>query len=1099
MTTKTPPTAISEYICPGITDGDIDALFEREVEWAEGRTQEDRFWRSHKYLYRYFVDAYKTFETGPKNGRGICSGPLVGTSAGAARTARNLRACYFLMIDIDVGMTFDEAAEIVHNAGWTAILWTTHSHLKQFSAVAETAVTAYAKKHKIPNDATALVPYLRDEKRYRQNILNTIDITTARKEQVPDVGVSWLVSHAPLPRLRVVFLLDKPFVFAATTATQAERIAEWKARYTGLCTLLDLPHDQSCTDPARLMFTPRHAANTEVEHRIHYVWGKCLQVEDINPVYPADARTNPFLAQGGGNGKFETPWLKKFLASDAGKTFDAATAFSEIAPHDVRGGGGDKIDFCCPTEYNHTNGTDLDRGFFISNGSVEGGFYMGCAHTTCKSESGGDRAYYLDKLIQKYGLTEDHLHEYCAIDSVSEEVKEDVIEEVSEEQVPTFDLDAWLKDKPEKMTMSDVGDLPKLLVEGLPESDVLLAIGKVQERMKTNAGISFGRAVRAAQKAHAAKKPNKKESERAQKIRQKEQEKEAARARKEAEREAEAAARAEEFQGSPRNPDNIDPEVYDGPIFSSWPPKLRTAVAVSQLERSVNLSQPLYRRPDSMVGRLQSTDLGMRLEPLMTTAQWRATFVAALNFIQISKDDEQNVDAPPALISGLAGYGDWKFPVLEKFAATPVFSANGTLMLTPGYDASSKTYLDFQPGDFKPLPAVIDDDVVASAVADLQELIRDFPFSDAFDGNDSAPIHLEELDEDGHPLPNMARGHSSRTNFLAMCIQPFVRNMINGPTPNYHIDKPAAGTGAGYLVDFASMLINGTRAPVQTLPTGEDEMRKMITASLREGKPLLFIDNIDRKVDSGVIAGALTSGIWSDRVLGVSEIVNLKINNVWVMAGNNLSFNRDMMRRNVPIRMDANKENPANDRSGKFFKYNPFHDAVMHNRPHLLCCIHILVQNWINKGCPPGSAEMNSFDAWASVMGGILETAGITGFLENYHEYNKDRNDDNGPEKQIVEIILAKRILPGGDETSPITSAELFELLKPPLGGSGVNQLIVDIGTSPSVHHLGMFVGHKMVGRVYSIADKMGNKKRYKLLKKTGQGGNKIYLIRIAD
>ena len=91
----------------------------------------------------------------------------------------------------------------------------------------------------------------------------------------------------------------------------------------------------------------------------------------------------------------------------------------------------------------------------------------------------------------------------------------------------------------------------------------------------------------------------------------------------------------------------------------------------------------------------------------------------------------------------------------------------------------------------------------------------------------------------------------------------------------------------------------------------DEEVRKVITASLRGGASHLFWDNINRKVTSGALASALTTGKFTDRVLGGSKMATSPIRCVWIMAGNRISFTHELMRRNVPIRIDAAHPDPA--------------------------------------------------------------------------------------------------------------------------------------------------------------------------------------------
>lgn len=349
---------------------------------------------------------------------------------------------------------------------------------------------------------------------------------------------------------------------------------------------------------------------------------------------------------------------------------------------------------------------------------------------------------------------------------------------------------------------------------------------------------------------------------------------------------------------------------------------------------------------------------------------------------------------PKDLIDTLLGDLEGEWPVLIRLVNTPIVLETGEQVHKRGYIPELKLFLD-PPGEFLPLPDVITDEDVENAYWTILDCIRDFPFVDYSEKNASLEIHSEDKDEDGHPYPNLDRGRASRANTFAMIIEPFARHFINGAAPMYFIDKPAPGSGAGYLADVGFIAAQGTRAVAQTMSESNEEFRKAITAVLREGSPIVFVDNVNRKVDSGPLAAAITNGTWQDRILGESNVTKLEIKNTWLIAGNNVGFTPEIMRRLVPIKLDARVPNPAFDRPKTFFKHNPLQDYIMARRPEVIQAINILVKNWVDKGMPRSNVTFNSFDNWVAVMGGILEAANITGFLENLKDFNDAKNVDD--------------------------------------------------------------------------------------------------------
>jgi putative DNA primase/helicase len=51
----------------------------------------------------------------------------------------------------------------------------------------------------------------------------------------------------------------------------------------------------------------------------------------------------------------------------------------------------------------------------------------------------------------------------------------------------------------------------------------------------------------------------------------------------------------------------------------------------------------------------------------------------------------------------------------------------------------------------------------------------------------------------------------------------------------------------------------------------DDEWRKRISAKLFAAAPVVFLDNLTRRLDSSAVATAITSPRWEDRILGRSR------------------------------------------------------------------------------------------------------------------------------------------------------------------------------------------------------------------------------------
>lgn len=308
-------------------------------------------------------------------------------------------------------------------------------------------------------------------------------------------------------------------------------------------------------------------------------------------------------------------------------------------------------------------------------------------------------------------------------------------------------------------------------------------------------------------------------------------------------------------------------------------------------------------------------------------------------------------NAPMAVVEDmLASRGDHlKLPPLVSVATTPIFTKEGKLVTKRGYDFDAECFVAPTVTVEVPENPTLDD--VQAALATLLEPLADFPFADA----------------------------SDRSNVLAMMVEPYVRDLFDC-APLYFINKPAAGTGASLLVYAVTYPMLGRAPAAIKPPTREEEMEKLLISMLMEADRLAYFDNANR-LDFSSLAAALTADRFKGRILGVSRTVEMPVRCMWVATGNNPETTNEMYRRFVDIRLDAEMEFPEDRRPDEFAIPN-LKAWVRDNRPALVQAALTIIQAWVRAGMPNGSKSKASFETWAAVLSGILEHAGVEGFLD---------------------------------------------------------------------------------------------------------------------
>lgn len=354
---------------------------------------------------------------------------------------------------------------------------------------------------------------------------------------------------------------------------------------------------------------------------------------------------------------------------------------------------------------------------------------------------------------------------------------------------------------------------------------------------------------------------------------------------------------------------------------------------------------------------------------------------------------EYDVPPPPTVAKIMANYSPG-VPVLRRVASTPVFASTGRLIREAGYDP--ETGIWHAPVGHTP---AIPDDPAAAQVAEARDLVMQ-------------AVGAFQLD-----------GDASRAHAAALMFEPFVRLLIDGPTPLYLIEAATQGSGKGKLATVMAWPFLRSKVPARPSPTREEEFEKVITTAVAEGAGIFMIDNLKIDLASGALAAALTSEVWQGRILGASKTVTGPITWSWVVTANNPVVDNDIARRCIWVRIVTTVEEPWRLPPSAF----PIPDIdawVIEHEGALTAAVLTLAQAWIRAGMPEGRQVLGSYEAWAKVIGGIFDVAGIPGFLGNLDEFYDAANTERAAWRALV------RAWWGAHGSEEVSTGELYALVE---------------------------------------------------------------------
>jgi putative DNA primase/helicase len=378
----------------------------------------------------------------------------------------------------------------------------------------------------------------------------------------------------------------------------------------------------------------------------------------------------------------------------------------------------------------------------------------------------------------------------------------------------------------------------------------------------------------------------------------------------------------------------------------------------------------------------------------LTAARLRHELAQLARFFKMRGKHEYDTYPPNHLIEDMLATPNPPLPVVTRVTECPTFAPDGTLQTAMGYHPASQTYYAPPSGlEIPPVPATPSTaDLAEAKRLVLDELLADFPFvSDA-----------------------------DRAHLVGLGLLPSARDLIPGPTPLHMVEAPMPGSGKGLAVEAALRAGCGRNIGAIAQARDDDEMRKRVTAMLRDGHPAIQIDNLTGALDSGSLSAALTLPAWTDRILGQTATIRIPIRCVWVATANNPVVSTEIARRSIRVRLDPKQDRPW-EREG--WRHPELLSWVDEHRGRLIWANLVLIQAWVAAGRPGFSGRvLGSYEQWSHVIGGILEHAGIPGFLGNLAEFYEQADIETAVWRAFVEAWWEAH------STTEVGTADLFPL-----------------------------------------------------------------------
>ncbi|MFW5828625.1 MAG: hypothetical protein ACOCXA_00040 [Planctomycetota bacterium] len=450
-----------------------------------------------------------------------------------------------------------------------------------------------------------------------------------------------------------------------------------------------------------------------------------------------------------------------------------------------------------------------------------------------------------------------------------------------------------------------------------------------------------------------------------------------------------------------------------------------------KLEQAAKLSETVGLPPSTLCTAMNFHDLVDQTKTVLAHRREKiSVFASPQGLVSVNRDTSGRVSLYPFLHARLKdiiaahvdyrdgdGYpakppGDvvqciWELPpeespfrTLQGIATTAMMRPDGSIICREGYDPQTRLYLDPPPDcPFPDIPDSPSRGDIDAALALIKQPFVEFTWTD----------------------------ESSYAHALAVIFTLALRPMIQGPTPMFIISASTAGSGKGLLTDLLCLIGTGLNAAGSSPPATEEEWTKVIPSLLATGTRFILFDNVGTVLSSPSLDCALT--MWPDylaRPFGRNDRMLRSPNHaVWIANGNNVAIGGDLTRRCIKIVIEPSPRNPIKPHLAEFEQSEVDLRSWVHaNKHRLLGAVLTIARAWVVAGQLPAErpVSLGSFGSWSRIIGGILEFAGIDGFLATRHDAFSatDENDDES---------LFVRALAHYYQSAAFTTADVSRLL----------------------------------------------------------------------
>ena len=252
-------------------------------------------------------------------------------------------------------------------------------------------------------------------------------------------------------------------------------------------------------------------------------------------------------------------------------------------------------------------------------------------------------------------------------------------------------------------------------------------------------------------------------------------------------------------------------------------------------------------------------------------------------------------------------------------------------------------------------------------------------------------------------LVDVATDYVGKCTIIAAALTLIERSLLPD-RPCFFVTAGRRGGGKTTTLTMLIMAVTGLRPAAAAWSTNEEERRKALMSYFLYGVPYILWDNIARgtQISCPHIEKSCTSAYYSDRKLGVSEMVCTAASTIHFFTGNNIGARGDLASRSLHIRLDVDRVDPEN----RPFKHPDPIGWTENHRAEILAALYtILLGNPQLKAARDAEGKTR-FKMWWRLVGSAVENAAkLAGQELDFQKLFVTQEEDDEESASLADVL----------------------------------------------------------------------------------------------